>query len=188
MAVLDILHVGDPRLREVARPVPDEKIASAEVQRAIDDLIETMRHKNGAGLAATQVGLPWRIVVIEVNQNPRYPYKPRIPLTVAVNPELHPLSDERFFGFEGCLSVPGLRGVVPRWRHLEVRYLDRAGRPHAERVQGLTAGTWQHETDHLDGKVFLDRVVDPTTLTTWENFQRFHEAAWVARWRADGDA
>lgn len=181
MTVRDIVTVGHPVLRERAREVTPDELASPEIQRFIDDLIDTMRAANGAGLAANQVGEPIRIAAIEVNDNPRYPYKPRIPLTVVVNPVLEPVDDEFVEINEGCLSVPNLRGNVLRHVTVRLRYLDRAGAAHDEIKRGLTAGTFQHELDHLDGVLFLDRVADPTTFTTWEQFERFHRAAFVER-------
>lgn len=181
MTVRDILTVGHPVLRQPAREVGAEELASAECQTLIDDLVDTMRHAAGAGLAANQVGEPVRIAVIEVGENPRYPYKPPIPLTIVVNPVIEPLDDELVDINEGCLSVPDLRGSVARHVNVRVRYLDRAGQPHDEVKRGLTAGTFQHECDHLDGKLFLDRVSDPTTFTTWEQFERFHRDDFVAR-------
>ena len=160
-----------------------DELAAPETQRFIDDLIDTMRGAGGAGLAANQVDDPRRIAVIEVDDNPRYPYKPPIPLTVIVNPRLEPADEETFPINEGCLSVPGLRGVVDRHVTVRVSYLDRDGRPHEEVRRGLTAGTFQHEVDHLDGTLFLDRVRDPSTFTTWEQFERFHRDAFVARAR-----
>jgi len=181
MAVLPILKVGDPLLREKARVVTREELAGAEMQRFIDDLVETMRAANGAGLAATQVGKPWRICAVEVRDNPRYPYKPNIPLTILVNPELRPLDDETFDNYEGCLSVPNLRGVVRRHVNLAVRAWDRSGAAIEDTARGLKAGTYQHEVDHLDGLLFLDRVTDPRTLATWEEWERHHKAAFVER-------
>jgi peptide deformylase len=181
MSVRDIVTVGHPVLRERAREVTAEELASSETQQFIDDLIDTMRHANGAGIAANQVGVPIRIATIEVGNNPRYPYKPRIPLTVVVNPIIEPIDDELVEINEGCLSVPNLRGSVMRNVNVRVRYLDRDGVEHDEIRRGLTAGTFQHECDHLDGVLFLDRVVDPRTFTTWEQFERFHRAAFVER-------
>lgn len=181
MSVREILHIGHPLLREVARPVTAEELASESVQALIDDLVDTMRAANGAGLAATQIGEMVRIAVIEVNDNPRYPYKPRIPLTVVVNPEITPVDDETVVINEGCLSVPNLRGDVARFVNVRVRWLDRDGTRYDEIVRGLTAGTFQHECDHLDGRLFVDRLVDTATLTTWEQFERFHRAAFVER-------
>jgi peptide deformylase len=177
-----IVEIGNPVLRERAREVTLDELGSDEVQRLIDDLIETKRAANGAGLAANQVAETLRIAVVEVTEgNPRYPYKPPIPLTVLVNPVIEPLDDEVAYINEGCLSVPNLRGEVPRHLSVAVRYLDREGREHEEVRRGLTAGTFQHEVDHLDGTLFLDRVVDPTTLTTWAEFERFHRDAFLER-------
>src|ERR1700689_1856159 len=122
-----ILQVGDPRLRCPARPVDPAELAGADVQNLIDDLVATMGAANGAGLAATQVGAALRICVVEVDQNPRYPYKPRIPLTILVNPVITPLTDEQFANNEGCLSVPGLRGAVNRFTEVRVSAVDRNG-------------------------------------------------------------
>lgn len=176
-------------LREQARPVSREELARPEFQRFIDELIATMHHARGAGLAANQVFEPVQVCAIEVRDNPRYPYKPNIPLTVLINPELEPLGDQTFENYEGCLSVPNLRGVVRRHAQLRVRALDRDGHQLDFETRGVTAGTFQHEVDHLRGKLFVDRVEDPTTLCTWEAFARHHEAgfrervqALVARW------
>ena len=181
MAVLPIATVGHPVLRERARELTPDELASADVQQLIDDMIDTMRDANGAGIAANQVHQPVRIAVMEVNHNPRYPYKPPLPLTIVVNPVIEPIDDELVEINEGCLSVPNLRGNVFRHVNVRVRYLDRDGNEHDEVRRGLTAGTFQHECDHLDGKLFLDRVVDTKTLTTWEQFERFHRAAFVER-------
>lgn len=185
MAVLEIRRVGDPVLRARAREVTTEELRSPTVQRLIDDMIETMRAAGGAGLAANQVGELLRVAVIEVTEgHPRYPYKPPVALTVVINPVLEPLGAETAAINEGCLSVPDLRGDVERRLAVRLRYLDRDGRPHEEIRRGLTAGTLQHEVDHLDGVLFLDRVQDPTSFTTWEQFDRHHRDAFVARARA----
>jgi peptide deformylase len=182
MSILPIRELGDPVLREVAREVSAGELAGKEVQRLIDDMIETMRDGDGAGLAAPQVGVPLRIAVIEVREgNPRYPYKPPIPLTVIVNPELRPLDPVTFATNEGCLSMPNLRGDLERFENIAVRYLDREGAPHEETWRGLTAGTFQHETDHLDGILFVDRMVDLSSLSTWAEFERHGKAEFVER-------
>ena len=181
MTVLPIATVGHPILRERAREVTRDELAGAEVQQLIDDMIETMRSVNGAGLAANQVHAPLRITVIEVTKNPRYPYKPPIPLTIIVNPVIEPIDDELVEINEGCLSVPNMRGNVMRHVNVRVRYWDRDGVEHDEIKRGLTAGTFQHECDHLDGLLFLDRVFDTRTLTTWEQFEQHHRAAFVER-------
>lgn len=181
MTLLKIAQIGHPILRETARELTRDELASEEVQRFIDDLVETMRDANGAGLAATQVYRPLSICAIEVKDNPRYPYKPNIPLTVLVNPVIEPLTDETFDNFEGCLSVPNLRGVVKRRTRIRVTGLNRDGSPFDETIQGLTAGTFQHELDHLHGKLFVDHVTDPTTFCTWDAYKTHHEAAFVER-------
>jgi len=181
VTVRPIATVGHPVLRERARELSADELASPAIQALIDDMIATMRDAKGAGLAANQVHEPVRIAVVEVDHNPRYPYKPPIPLTVVVNPVIEPLDDEVVEINEGCLSVPNLRGNVLRHVTVRVRYLDRDGVEHDEVKRGLTAGTFQHECDHLDGMLFLDRVVDTRTLTTWEDFERFHRDAFVAR-------
>jgi peptide deformylase len=180
----EIVEIGHPVLRERAREVTPEQLRSGEVQGLIDDMIETMRAANGAGLAANQVAETVRIAVAEVRPgNPRYPYKPPIPLTVIVNPLIEPLDAEIAQINEGCLSVPNLRGEVPRYVNIRLRYLDRGGVEHEEVKRGLTAGTFQHELDHLDGTLFVDRVTDPRTLTTWAQFERFHRDEFVERAR-----
>lgn len=180
MTLLKIAHVGEPVLRQKARELSLDELKTERWQRFIDDLIETMRDADGAGLAANQVFEPVRICVIEVRApNPRYPYKPPIPLTVLVNPVLEPIGEETFENYEGCLSVPDLRGVVRRHARIRVRYLDREGVSHEKEVAGVSAGTFQHECDHLDGKLFLDRVEDTTTLTTWKSFERHLKARFV---------
>jgi len=184
MTVLPIATVGNPGLRIRAAEVTRGELASADVQTFIDDLIETMRHANGAGLAATQVLRHQRICAVEVANNPRYPYKPPIPLTILVNPVLTPLDDELFRNFEGCLSVPGIRGEVARSTRIRVQAWDRHGNEIDEEVRGLKAATYQHEVDHLDGLLFLDKVVDPSTLTTWDSFNQFHHDAFVERAKA----
>ena len=186
MSVLEIATVGHPVLRERATDVSAEELRSPAVQQLIDDLIETKRAADGAGLAANQVHRLERIAVIEVPEggNPRYPYKPPIPLTVMVNPELERVGDETAEINEGCLSVPDLRGTVDRHVSVRVRYLDRDGGEHVDERRGLTAGTFQHEVDHLDGVLFLDRVRDPRTFATWEQFDRHQRDEFVARARA----
>jgi peptide deformylase len=163
-----------------AEEIAECHLATPEIQELIEDLIETMRVAGGAGIAATQIGASSRVVVMEVANNARYPYKPPIPLTVAVNPVITPLDDEMVEINEGCLSVP-LRGNVQRHVNIRVRYLDRDGTYHDEIKRGLTAGTWQHECDHLDGILFVDRVHDTTTLSTWQEYERHHRDAFVER-------
>jgi len=178
MAIRKIAQIGHPVLRQNAREVTREELASSAMQQFIDDLVETMHDADGAGLAAIQVYEPIRICAIHVRDNPRYPYKPNIPLTILVNPVLTPEGDELFDNNEGCLSVPNLRGVVKRHVHVRVQAWDRHGNSIDEVVHGLKAGTFQHEVDHLNGKIFVDRA-DPATFATWTEFERHHRAAFV---------
>ena len=184
MALRKIATIGHPVLRETARELDREELASASVQRLIDDLVDTMRDAHGAGIAANQVHEPVRLCVIEIDKNPRYPYKPDWPLTVLANPSVEARTDETFMNFEGCLSVPNLRGQVPRFTQVRVRGWDRRGQELDFEVNGLTAGTFQHELDHLDGRLFVDGVTDTRTLCTWSDYDRFHRDAFVARARA----
>lgn len=181
MTVRKIATVGDPVLRARAAEVSAEDLRSPEVQQLIDDLIETRRAAGGAGLAANQVSALRRIAVVEVDENTRYRYKPPIPLTVIVNPVIEPLSSEELAINEGCLSVPDLRGDVARLLRVRIHSVDRFGEPQETVAHGLSAGTFQHEVDHLDGVLFLDRVSDPRTFSTWEQFELHHEEAFMAR-------
>jgi peptide deformylase len=184
VSIRKIATIGHPVLRQVARALSRDELHSVEVQRFIDDLIETMRDANGAGLAANQVYEPVQVCAIEVRDNPRYPYKPNVPLTVLVNPRVEPLADELFENYEGCLSVPNLRGVVERFTQIRVRAWDRHGEEIDAVIKGLTAGTYQHEVDHLQGRLFVDRVRDTRTLATWQDFERYHQRDFVERAKA----
>jgi peptide deformylase len=181
MTVRLIATVGHPILREWAQPISPDELATPATQALIDDLVETMRYYDGAGLAAPQVMAPRRIAVVEVHANKRYPYKPDIPLTVLVNPEIEQLTEETFDNNEGCLSVPGLRGITHRFVEIGLRALDARGRPWEREVKGLSAVTFQHEVDHLNGTLFVDRVDDPTTFTTWEQYDRFQREEFSVR-------
>jgi len=179
MTIRKIAQIGHPILRSSARNISREELLSAKTQQLIDDLIETMRDANGAGLAATQIYEPLSICAIEVGNNPRYPYKPRIPLTILINPVLTPLSDVTFENFEGCLSVPNIRGRAIRFAELRVQAWDREGKSLDFEVRGLSAGTYQHEVDHLQGTLFVDRVIDTRTLCTWEHFEKYERDKFV---------
>jgi peptide deformylase len=184
VSVREILEIGHPALRRRAREIPAQELAAPATQRLIDDMIETKRAAHGAGLAANQVGEALRVAVVEVEpRNPRYPYKPPFPLTVIVNPVLEPLSDEYEEIDEGCLSVPGLRGPVVRRMAVRVSYLDRSGSPSSLEASGLTAGTFQHEVDHLDGVLFTDRVADRESLSTWEQWEELRRQEFERRAR-----
>ncbi len=183
MAVRSITQIGAPVLRQRAREVTHAELASPTLQVLIDDLIDTMHDARGAGLAAPQVGESVRVVVIEVPAEPPHPYRPEIPLTVLVNPALTPVDDERFAHAEGCLSVPALRGRVARAARVRVQAWDRHGAAIDEVVVGLTAATYQHEVDHLDGVLFVDRV-DLQTLATMAEFERHQLPDVIAEARA----
>ena len=170
---LRIAQIGHPILRQPTRILTREELLSEEIQSFLDDLVETMREASGAGLAANQVYQSLRICAVEVRNNSRYPYRPNIPLTILVNHVLTPASDETFINYEGCLSVPNLRGQVRRHCEVHVEALDREGNSISTVVKGMTAATYQHEVDHLDGRIFLDRVEDPNSVVTLENFQRY---------------
>jgi peptide deformylase len=181
VSVREVVAIGDPVLRQRARELSSDEIASSEIQALIDDLIETKRARNGAGIAANQVGEPVRVAIVEVEEgNPRYPYKPSVPLTVIINPTIEPLDEGTVEINEGCLSVPDLRGSLERHLAVRVRYLDRHGVEQDEDRRGLTAGTFQHEVDHLDGILFVDRA-DPRTFATWEQFDRHQRDEFVRR-------
>lgn len=191
MTLRKIATIGHPVLRTLARELTRDELATPTMQAFLDDLVETMRDANGAGLAANQIHAPIRVCAIEQKKNPRYPEKPEFPLTILVNPVIEPLSDETFLNYEGCLSVPDLRGEAERFLEIRVHAWDRDGAPWEREIRGLTAGTFQHEIDHLDGKLFLDRVRDTRSLCTWKEFERWHVAGFtlrakelVARWGA----
>lgn len=177
--IRNIIQIGNPKLRVIAKEVSVNEIASEKIQNLIDDLIETMRDANGAGLAATQIGESLRICVIEVKNNIRYPYKPNIPLTVLINPVITYLSEDNLKLYEGCLSVPNIRGEIERCAKIRVQFLDRYGSKIDIISQGITAGTFQHEVDHLDGILFLDKVKNPHKITTIKEFSKFHEKNFI---------
>jgi peptide deformylase len=183
MSLRKIAVIGHPILRERARELTREELAHPQMQHFIDDLVETMRDANGAGIAANQVYEPVRICAIEIANNPRYPYKPNWPLSILVNPVVTATTEENFLNFEGCLSVPNLRGQVQRFTRVRVRAWDRAARELDFEVNGLTAGTFQHELDHLDGKLFVDRLADTRTLCTLTEFERFYKDAFAQQAR-----
>jgi peptide deformylase len=185
--IRDIPQLGDPVLRAPNRPVTEFELESSTIQELIDDLIDTMRHAGGAGIAANQVGVNLRICILEVNDNPRYPYKPAIPLTVLVNPQIQPIDGVMYLNNEGCLSVP-IRGDVHRYMGVRLSARDRHWEPVEAEYRGLSAGTLQHEVDHLDAKLIVDRMHDPLSMSTWENFQHHHAEAYLRRIRPVIDA
>jgi peptide deformylase len=161
MAVRPVLRMGAPLLRQVSAPVTR---FDGELAALLTDMDDTMRALNGAGIAAPQIGVSARVVIFELKDNPRYPHLKPVPYTVLVNPELTPLGAEEDEGWEGCLSVPGMRGLVPRFRALRYRGFDAQGRPFERSVDGFHARVVQHEVDHLDGILFPQRVRDLRNL------------------------
>ena len=158
MTVREILKMGDPRLLRQAEPVTE--FGTPELDALVADMFETMRAVNGAGLAAPQIGVNLQLVIFGFQENQRYPDAPAVPETVLLNPVLTPLSDEVEDGWEGCLSVPGLRGVVPRWSRLHYEGVDQYGKPISRDVDGFHARVVQHECDHLIGILYPMRIED----------------------------
>ncbi len=174
MPLLKIARLGHPVLRQTAVPVEEMEIRTAAFAQFVDDMIDTMRESDGVGLAAPQVYASKRVVIIEVKgPHPRYPNQPEVPLTVLVNPQVISHSSELEEDWEGCLSIPDLRGRVPRWQSVEIRALDRAGSPIELKAGGFFARVIQHELDHLDGIMFLERMSDLRTLTHLREFQKY---------------
>ena len=187
MAVLPIVRMGNPVLRTPAAPVPPEALAEAATQRWIDDMVETMHDADGVGLAAPQVGVAWQLFVYEAadEDDPAA----GIPLAVVVNPMVEPMVGEQVFDWEGCLSIPDLRGLVPRHPALRLRGSDRHGRPVDRVVDGFEARIVQHEFDHLNGVLFLDRMRDLASLSFFDEWQEFlHDPADSGRQSAGAKA
>ena len=160
MTVREILKMGDPRLLRIAKPV--EAFGTAELDALIADMFETMRAADGAGLAAPQIGVDLALVIFGFGQNQRYPDAPPVPETVLINPVVTPLDDVEEDGWEGCLSVPGLRGVVPRWAHIRYTGFDARGGRIEREAAGFHARVVQHECDHLIGRLYPTRMRDLT--------------------------
>lgn len=171
MALLPIVRLGHPALRSPAAPVPAERLREPELQKLIDDLVDTMRDADGVGLAAPQVAVSWQLFVYEAFD----PERPEegIPLHVVVNPMIVAEGRELVYDWEGCLSIPDLRGLVPRHPAVRVRGLDREGRPLDYLAEGLEARIVQHEFDHLNGVVFLDRMRDLHSLAYYEEWEEY---------------
>ena len=162
MAVREILKMGDPRLLRVAQSVLE--FGSAELQTLVADMQDTMVAANGAGLAAPQIGVDLRLVIFGFQRNERYPEAPPLAMTVLLNPQITPLSDEEVDGWEGCLSVPGLRGRVPRWARIRYTGFDLQGQPIEREADGFHARVVQHECDHLIGRLYPTRMRDLSQL------------------------
>ena len=174
MPILKVARLGHPVIRETALPLSRKEIESKEIQTLIDDMIETMREYDGVGLAAPQVHVSKQITVIEVKDNPRYPEVPKIPLLVLINPKITNRSKENLESWEGCLSIPDLRGIVPRSESLVCEALDRFGKPIKLEANDFFARVIQHECDHLEGCVYLDRMDSLKSLSHLLEFSRYH--------------
>jgi peptide deformylase len=162
MPVRDVVRMGHPVLRQRAKPV--EAFGTPQLRQLVQDMIETMEFKSGAGLAAPQIGVSQRVVIFGVEHNPRYPDAEPVPFTVLVNPKLVMLTREVEEDWEGCLSVPGMRGVVPRYTKLRYSGFDADGNPIEREASGFHARVVQHEVDHLDGILYPQRMTDLSTL------------------------
>ena len=171
-----IQTLGAPCLRQIATAVPPSMFGTPKLHGLVQDMIETMNEMNGAGIAAPQIGEPWRVFVVHgTGNNPRYPYKPAVPLTVFINPTIEIIQDDPMYMIEGCLSIPGMRGRVQRNCRVRCRAQTLDGTPFVLRAEGHVAGTLQHEQDHLDGQLFTDITDDG--LMTWDAFEKYHKDA-----------
>ena len=174
MAVRKIIRMGHPTLRRRARPLRREELASQELHRLVSDMVDTLHDYGGIGLAAPQVNESVRLALIEIPGGPtRYGELDHMPLTVCVNPEIDVLDETSAGYWEGCLSIPGLRGFVERPQHIRVRYLDLEGGQRELEARGFLATVFQHEFDHLDGHLYIDRIRDPARLAFEEEFVRY---------------
>lgn len=174
MAVRKIIRMGHPTLRQIARPLGDDEIRSEAVGRLIDDMIDTLHDYGGIGLAAPQINESVRLAIIEIPGGPtRYGEIPALPLTVFINPTVQVVNPASAGYWEGCLSVPGLRGFVERPQHVRVTALDREGKPQELELKGFLATVFQHEFDHLDGRLYMDLLKDPSLLAFDEEFERY---------------
>jgi len=171
--ILKVARLGHPVIRTVAKPVDPARIATPEFQTLLDDMVDTMHEYNGVGLAGPQVHLPLQVAVLEVAGNPRYPDAPAVPLTYLVNPVVEFIGEDTVDGWEGCLSIPELRGLVPRRKRLRVKALGRNGETLDFEAEEFHARVIQHETDHLKGEVYIDRMPDMRTLAHLAEWQRF---------------
>jgi len=172
VSILKVARIGHPVVRGGARPVSEERITSPEIQRLIDDMVVTMHEYDGVGLAAPQIHVDLRLAVLEVPASDDRS-REAVPLTVLINPVLTPLDPETALGWEGCLSIPDLRGVVPRLRRVRLEARDREGRPYVLEASDFLARVIQHECDHLDGRVYLDRMPDMRSLSFLREFERY---------------
>jgi peptide deformylase len=175
MTIRRVLRAGHPMVRQRSRQLDSDVAGNESVQQLIDDMLETMRDRDGVGLAAPQVQSGVRVLVYEITPNERYPdLEESVPATVMVNPELTARSSGLNMDWEGCLSLPDLRGPVPRHDWVEVSYLDREGEKQQRRLEGFEARVVQHEIDHLDGTLFIDRMRRSEDLAFRREYQRYH--------------
>jgi peptide deformylase len=175
MAILKIARIGHPVVRAKAESVDPAVIKTRDFQRLLDDLVETMHEYDGVGVAAPQVHVSLRVAVLEVPPGDRRGGRKGVPLAILINPTVTPLSKKRQFDSEGCLSVPDLRGVVPRFEKVRLDALGRDGKPYSVIATGFHARVIQHECDHLDGNVYLDRMEGMKTLGFLDETRRFSE-------------
>lgn len=173
MAVLPVIKMGNPRLREICEAIPESEINTSEFQAFLDSLLATQREKDGAGIAAPQVAVLKRVFTMEMKNNPRYPDKGSFPLYFAINPEIEPISDERIDSWEGCLSIPGIRGRLKRFKKVTLKALDRNGKAYEVALDGFAAVVAQHELDHLNGKLLIDRMDSMETLSFQNEFEKY---------------
>jgi len=173
MAILKVARIGNPVIRARAKNVDPTVIPTPEFQRFLDDLVDTMHEYDGVGVAAPQVHVSLRVAVLEVPGGDGRGGRKGVPLTVLINPKVTPLSKKALLDIEGCLSVPDLRGVVPRFEKIRLEALGRDGKAYSLVATGFHARVIQHECDHLDGNVYLDRMLDMKTLGFLEEMSRF---------------
>ena len=173
MSVLEVTKMGNPVLRKVCKSVKVSKIKTKKFQKFIDNMVETMRDENGAGIAAPQVDVKQRVFVMEVQENPRYPNKESFPLVVAINPELKSIGKKKVDSWEGCLSIPGIRGCLKRHAKVELKAFDRNGKAYTMKLKGFAAVVAQHELDHLNGTLFIDRMKSMETLAFQAEFEEY---------------
>ena len=167
---MEIIQLGNPILRSQAEFV--ENINDPRIQQLVDHLLTTVKQANGVGIAAPQVGISDRVFIVASRPNPRYPHAPEMEPTPMINPKILARSNESIKGWEGCLSIPGIRGSVPRDRAIEVEYSDRHGKLHQQELTDFVARIFQHELDHLDGIVFLDRLETNHDIITEQEYQK----------------
>lgn len=167
---LTVCQLGNPKLREIAKPI--DNVGDREIQQLIDEMLVTLTKSKGVGLAAPQIGRSLQLVIIASHPNQRYPHAPQMEPIAMLNPKIISHSVETEKGWEGCLSVPMIRGLVPRYRDIEIEYTDRQSNSQQTKLTGFVAKIFQHEYDHLEGKVFLDRVETSCDLVTESEYQK----------------